>query len=162
MNKLLFDEYPLLIPPTLAQAIGLNEAIVVQQVHYWIQSNKRNKQNSHKGHTWTFNSIESWQEQFPFWSVSTVKRIFKKLEDDEILIVDNFNKLKFDRTKWYRINYKKLTFLAVNVELAAKCQSDPMEGVNLTPTIPETTQRIPRQVQDTYSLAVSENHYGKQ
>ena len=38
----LFDEHPLVIDVKLAQIIGLNEAIVLQQVNYWLQhrSNK--------------------------------------------------------------------------------------------------------------------------
>ncbi len=36
MNNLLLDEHPLLVMPKLATLIGLNEAIVLQQVHYWL------------------------------------------------------------------------------------------------------------------------------
>ena len=35
MSKLLINEHPLQVLPSLATKIGLNEAIVLQQIHYW-------------------------------------------------------------------------------------------------------------------------------
>lgn len=37
MNRRIIDESPLLIRPTLAAKVGLNEAIILQQIHYWNQ-----------------------------------------------------------------------------------------------------------------------------
>lgn len=107
-SKLLIDEHPLLIMPQLACTIGLNESIVLQQIHYWCQMNAKTGKNYKKKYYWTYNTYEEWQKQFPFWSVMTIKRIIAKLEDKNLLISDCLNKLKIDRTKWYRINYDTL------------------------------------------------------
>ncbi|HDE3362621.1 TPA: DnaD domain protein, partial [Staphylococcus aureus] len=40
MNKLLIDDYPIQVLPKLAELIGLNEAIVLQQIHYWLNNSK--------------------------------------------------------------------------------------------------------------------------
>lgn len=37
MSKLLIDDYPIQVLPKLAKEIGLNEAIFLQQVHYWLK-----------------------------------------------------------------------------------------------------------------------------
>ena len=37
MSNLLIDDYPILVLPKLANEIGLNEAIVLQQMHYWLK-----------------------------------------------------------------------------------------------------------------------------
>ena len=137
---LLFDKHPLVINPTLASIIGLNEAIVLQQIHYWIELNKAANRNLKHGHTWTFNSYENWQEQFPFWSLSTIKRLFTQLKKRKLIITANYNKLSFDQTIWYRINYRKLTDIANRSPL---CQNDTMQSVKMTPTIPETTLHEP-------------------
>ncbi len=108
MSRLLLDEHPLMVMPKLAKAIGLNEAIVLQQIHYWNEMNKKTNNNFKDGYYWTFNSYDGWQEQFPFWSESTIKRTIRSLEKSGLVIVGNYNKLKIDRTKWYRIDYKKL------------------------------------------------------
>ncbi|WOX32171.1 hypothetical protein R5O32_12080 [Listeria monocytogenes] len=77
-NNLLINDYPLQVLPTLAREIGLNEAIVLQQIHYWLNK----KQNLHDGRYWTYRSIQKWQEEnFSFWSLNTVKRTFTSLRE---------------------------------------------------------------------------------
>lgn len=108
MSKLLFNEKPIVIDTGLAMIVGLNQAVVIQQIHYWIEINQKKKQNFYDGKYWTYNTVEEWQEQFPFWSFSTVKRILKELRNDGILFTNNYNRLQMDRTIWYSINYEKL------------------------------------------------------
>ncbi|MED3717323.1 DnaD domain protein [Geobacillus thermodenitrificans] len=104
MSKLLLDEKPLVILPSLAKEIGLNEAIILQQFHYWLQESN----NERDGQRWIYNTYEDWQKQFPFWSVTTIRRTIKKLENQGIIVSDNLNSMKIDKTKWYRIDYERL------------------------------------------------------
>ncbi|MBR5792380.1 MAG: hypothetical protein IKY34_04670 [Ruminiclostridium sp.] len=134
-SRLLFDEPPILVLPTLAEAVGLNEAIVLQQVHYWLEKNRKDRRNIRDGYVWVYNSYSGWTEQFPWWSESTVKRIFTGLEKSGLLVSGNYNKAKMDRTKWYRIDYEKLG------TYAPSGQFDPMEEVNVTRAIPETNSK---------------------
>lgn len=106
-NRLLIDEYPMMVLPSLAQKIGLNEALVLQQFHYWIKQSG----NKRDGRFWIYNTYDNWAEQFSFWSKSTVIRLIEKLEKLGLLIVSNYNKVKFDRTKWYSIDYDKVNEL---------------------------------------------------
>jgi hypothetical protein len=106
MKKGLLDERPLLILPTLATKIGLNESIILQQIHYWCEIST----NIHYGKAWVFNTYEEWQEQFPFFSQSTIRRTIDRLFKMGILEKGNFNKLGIDRTNWYTINYTILSF----------------------------------------------------
>lgn len=116
MSKLLFNEQPLVIDKQLATLIGLNEAMVLQQIHYWVEINKKADKNFHEGKYWTYNSIEDWHKEFPFWSESTVKRILAKLRKSNLLITGNFNKQRRDRTLWYTINYEILEKIAEEAE----------------------------------------------
>ncbi|EJD87841.1 DnaD domain protein [Staphylococcus epidermidis NIHLM061] len=104
MSNLLIDDYPILVLPTLASELGLNEAIVLQQMHYWLKKSNHN----YDGRRWIYNSFPEWQKHFPFWSVMTIKRAVYSLEKQNLLYVGNYNKAKFDKTKWYSINYEKL------------------------------------------------------
>ncbi|PJW18901.1 hypothetical protein [Geobacillus sp. WSUCF-018B] len=132
-SKYLFDEPPLVVSPTIAKVIGLNEAIILQQIHYWLDKS----QNVRDGHVWVFNSYAKWQEQFPFWSEATIKRTIKNLEKMNLLIVGNYNKRGFDKSKWYRINYEVFEQL-MDKETEKKDmtdrsgQIDQMDQVNLT------------------------------
>ena len=119
-SKYLVNEYPLLVLPTLAAEIGLNEAIILQQMHYWI--NRSNHQ--HEGVIWFYKSYEEWKNEFPFWSISTIKRAVYNLENKGLIkSTDEYNQNATDRTKWYTINYD---------ELDRAFQNDTLEDVNLT------------------------------
>ncbi|MED4978243.1 DnaD domain protein [Geobacillus stearothermophilus] len=141
MNRFLLDEKPLFVLPSLAKAIGLNEAIILQQLHYWLQESR----NIRDGYKWVYNTYEDWQKQFPFWSETTIKRTIRKLENQGIVVSDNFNSLKIDKTKWYRIDYDRLdeiisknndVWSVHEVNLTRRGgQFDPIHEVNLTPPI---------------------------
>lgn len=104
MSKLLMNEVPLMVQPSLAKKVGLNEAIFLQQLHYWLE--RSTKVINEK--RWVYNSVGAWQKQFSFWSVSTLKRIIASLEKRKLIITDNFNSFSMDRTKWYTIDYDEL------------------------------------------------------
>ena len=118
--SLLISEPPLQVLPTLARLIGLNEAIVLQQVHYWLQRSK----NIRDGYRWVYNSYPEWYKQMPIWkSETTMRTAFKNLEKQGLLITANYNKAKFDKTKWYRINYEKLSLLENEARSAKNWQT---------------------------------------
>jgi DnaD/phage-associated family protein len=108
LSKLLLDDKPIIVLPSLAEKVGLNEAIFLQQLNYWLQESK----HCYEEKKWIYNTQEDWQEQFPFWSISTIRRTISKLEGFGLLIIGNFNKKNFDRTKWYTINYEELEGLS--------------------------------------------------
>lgn len=104
-SKLLIPEEPLQVLPALATEIGLNEAIILQQLHYWMNP-RRNQGAIHNGRRWIYNTYQQWQDNFPFWSVDTIKRTINKLEQNDLIeSTDRFNADTRDRTKWYTINY---------------------------------------------------------
>ena len=117
MSMYLFDEQPIVANKTLAREIGLNEALILQQINYWIEINKKSGNNFYDGRYWTYNSIRAWQEKdFDYMSFDTVKRTFAKLEKAGFLLVGNYNKDPRDKTKWYSINTEKLEELYIEIE----------------------------------------------
>lgn len=146
MSKLIINEEPLLVLPSLAKSIGLNEAVFLQQIHYWL--NRSN--HFYDERRWIYNSAAQWSKQFPFWSENTIRRVLKNLEDTKILLIGNYNKAKFDKTKWYSIDYKKLRLLESTNDvpkLGRRCdQVEQMEVPNLSKPIPENTQRLSTEI----------------
>ncbi|EOG3023257.1 replication protein RepO, partial [Salmonella enterica] len=130
MSRLLINENPLQVLPTLACAIGLNEAVVLQQIHYWMNSS----QHFYDGRRWVYNSVASWQKQFPFWSEATIKRALVSLERQDMVSCANYNLDPRDRSKWYSINYAALEALEQNNKPVndAFGQIDQMEQINMT------------------------------
>lgn len=127
-SNLLIDEPPLQVLPTLAKKVGLNEAIILQQMHYWLNPN-HNKNLINEKH-WVYNSYDEWQRQFPFWSKETVKRTINSLEKQEIIYSEKLSDHKFNHRKWYTINYEQLQ--AVEKRPDRSGQNDPIEKNNLT------------------------------
>lgn len=103
--NVLIDEYPLVVLPTLACQYGLNEAIVIQQIHYWTQKNKPMSD----GYSWVYNSIPEWKKQFPFWSERTIFTILKKLKLEGMIFAECKSDNHWDKTLYYRLNYEKFT-----------------------------------------------------
>lgn len=103
--SLLFTRKPIVVNSDLADRIGLNEAIVLQQVNYWITGSTAGEE--YDGRKWVYNTFEKWQEEnFPFWSVDTVKRTFTKLRKLGLVEVKQLRKSQHDHTNFYTINYE--------------------------------------------------------
>ena len=118
---LLFDEQPIVYDRTLAKILKSNgadrAATVLQQVHYWVENNKKNQKYEAyvNGYWWSYRSIREWHEKdFSHWSYPTVRNLFKSLRDKGLLIAFPLSKDKSDRTNWYRINYEKVEKLYEN------------------------------------------------
>jgi len=134
-NKLLIPDASLQILPLLAVKIGLNEAIILQQVHYWIRNPLNEKVID--GRVWVYNTYEQWKKQFPFWSCITIKRTILSLENKKLLISGTLNENPSDRTKWYTIDYEALNDLEESgdsLDIGTSYQNDTIHGINLIPS----------------------------
>ncbi|AXF64158.1 conserved phage C-terminal domain-containing protein [Leclercia sp. W17] len=132
--SLLMPSRPIVINPDLAYSIGLNEAIALQQVNYWLK--ETNSGLERDGVRWIYNTNEQWLEQFPFWSESTLKRTFTRLKTLGVLKIEQLNKSQRDMTNYYTINYESelLDEVKVTKSRSSNCarpsgQNEPMEQV---------------------------------
>jgi hypothetical protein len=149
--------------PSLAVAIGLNEAIFLQQLHYWLTPTVKYKPHYREykdvSRPWVYNTYHAkeetgWQANFPFWSVRTIKRIVTNLKVKGLIIVtDKFNSASSNRTLWYTIDYDKLatyeTSGTLDSDKLALSESDKVSpsrggqvGTLMTETTTETTPDI--------------------
>jgi len=109
MANIFYNIEPKIVNTELACCIGLNEAIILQQLHYWIEKNKATGVNFRDGRVWTYSSTQEYRDRdFPFWSINTVRRTFDSLANKGFIIKGNYNKLKIDKTLWYSIDYATL------------------------------------------------------
>lgn len=89
-----FDDY-------YAEKHGIDCAIMIQNMQFWIFKNRANGKHFHDGHYWTYNSMKAMTEMFRFWSKHQIERILRDLVDKDVLIKGNYNTLQNDRTCWY-------------------------------------------------------------
>ncbi len=97
---------------SVAIDVGIEEALMLYNIYFWARMNEKNGINYHDGFYWTYNSATEFSVLYPFWTPCQIRRILKNLEEKEYVAVDKFNKMKYDRTKWYRPTSKTYAILA--------------------------------------------------
>lgn len=100
----------LCVIPGLAATIGLNEAIVLSQLAFWISISDQ----EHDGMRWTYQSTREMQRKaFTFWSLATIQRAIQSLEALNLIFVrDDLNEHAYDYTRWFALNTDALEDLA--------------------------------------------------
>ncbi len=90
----------------IAEIYGVNAAILLNNIAFWIQKNAANDANFFEGRYWTYNSVSAFSKLFPYLSKSQITTALKKLESEGIIQTGNFNQSAYDRTTWYAITDK--------------------------------------------------------
>lgn len=85
----------------IACELGVECAVVYYDITYYLANNIDNNKHFHDGYHWMYNSFRAFESHFPYFNAKKISRILKKLEDSGYLITGNFNKVQFDKTKWY-------------------------------------------------------------
>jgi len=104
---------PLLLDPSLAVQVGLNEALVVQHLHDCLADTPHRRQgpDDTAARPWIAKTMAVWQVRFPFWSERTLRRILHGLQAQGFIAAHAFGQHRGDATKWYTINYHRLESL---------------------------------------------------
>jgi hypothetical protein len=106
LSKFFINEPPLPLLQSLAVAVGTDEALVLQQIHYLLVHSIHRKHRFE--HYWIDRSYRQFRHTFPFWSESALERIIKSLEERNILTRASLNK---GEPRWYTIDYDVLDIL---------------------------------------------------
>lgn len=106
----------------VAKMVGVNGAILLTHIHYWVKKNADNDMNYHDGYYWTYNSVSAFKKQFPFWSARTISYELGKLESGGYIKTGCYNASAYDRTKWYTVTQKG--FEALNAPILQNCNVD--------------------------------------
>lgn len=123
----------------IAKKYGVNAAVLLENLGYWIKQNEANQTNYYDGNYWTFNSRRAYREIFPYMSERQINTAFEKLIADGLVITGNYNKLAYDRTLWYALTQKGKCILHFDI-----MEADEMEkgsDRNVTP-IPDINTNI--------------------
>ena len=86
-----------------AESHGVDAAIILYNLKFWLDHNKANGTHINDGYVWSYNSAKAMADLFPYWSSNKIQKLMKKLENDGVVIVGNYNKMGYDKTKWYTL-----------------------------------------------------------
>lgn len=101
-------DIPVVFSKVLATRFGPEAALVLQQTHYMTTRFSAKEENRINGHFWFRHAYADWHEDYPFWSAATFKTTIGKLEKAGILVGAQISNNKFDKGKWYRVDYDRL------------------------------------------------------
>lgn len=127
----------------IAMEIGITNAILIGNIHYWVNHNKQNNLNFKEGRYWTYNTQEAYSEQFPYLTRRQIQTALKKLEEDGYIMSDNFNQKKYDRTKWYTITDKGIDLIISSDRKAIELTQKSKQCTNLCIGMHQNVQPIP-------------------
>ena len=87
----------------VAKEVGVNAAVVFQNLAYWIKHNEEKNINYHDGQYWTFNSVEALRAVLPYMTTNQIRLSLQKLKEADFIITGNYNRMKYDKTLWYAV-----------------------------------------------------------
>lgn len=114
----------------IAEKYGINAAIILQNMYYWIEKNRANEKHFHDGYYWTYNSLKAFEELFPYMSNKQIRGALEKLEEEGIIVCGNYNNSTYDRTKWYAITEAGYELFEEGKCIVPKGQMDYPEKAN--------------------------------
>lgn len=111
----------------IAKKFGIDVAIFLDHMVYWIQKNMGNNKHFHDGTWWTRNTIEAYRVIFPYWSTMQVRKVLRDCKKYGLINTGNYNDRKYDRAGWY-----SLTEYAANLLNITICSKQQMEEAKTT------------------------------
>jgi len=90
----------------IAIEYDVNVALFCEHLKNWTFNNLANKRNVFDGFCWTYNTLEAFLIQFPFWTRRQLETVINRAVSTGLVLKDNYNKNRYDRTCWYALSYK--------------------------------------------------------
>lgn len=130
----------------IAKKYGVEEAVIIYNLAFWLMHNKANNKNYYDGYYWTYNSARAFEELFPYFNSKKISRLLNKLEELNVIKSGNYNPVAYDRTKWYTISSPELIdFYDLSLDKNEKSisQKCPMDFTKMSDGMSKSVQPIP-------------------
>ncbi len=126
----------------IAIKYGLEEAIFLDSIIYWWRTNRDNQRNFEQGRFWTYNTMKTYAERFPWWTEAQLRRIIGRCKDKGALLVGNFNEDQRDRTLWYSPS-DELLALYGEISAPCNCANEQMQVPEQADSSDENSEALP-------------------
>ena len=88
----------------IAELYGVDEAVFIHNLYFWISKNIANGHQYRDGKFWTYNTMDAYAKMYKFWTKKQVRRIIENLSGGGAIYIGNYNTKPFDRTQWYALS----------------------------------------------------------
>ncbi len=136
---------------------GVDAAIILHNLRFWLDHNKANRTHINDGYVWSYNSARAFADLFPYWSSNKIQKTLKKLENEGVIIVGNYNKMNYDKTKWYTLPEYSLqpngSMVSANPLNGSSQKAQPIPDVNTDVISNEINEHFSKEKRiDVFSL----------
>lgn len=87
----------------LATKFGLNNAIFLQDLAFWIEFNRKRDKAFRDGRYWTYSTMEEISERHPYWTKNQVRHIIDTCKKNGWIFVEHYDQSNYNRRNWYSI-----------------------------------------------------------
>ena len=92
---------------SVAMEVGVEAAILLEDIYYWVNHNRERQHNFNEGYYWTVNSYQDFVNRFPCFSVGKIKRLLAQLKTAGFIEARHYrNYDPRNRSLWYRTTQK--------------------------------------------------------
>ena len=113
----------------VATQYGVNSAIILNNIYWWVRKNETSGDNFYDGKYWTYNSVVGFTKYFPYLTEKQIRTALETLVNNGLLEKGNYNKSAYDRTGWYTVTEKGYSILhGGQIDLPCKANEKAQEG----------------------------------
>ena len=149
----------------IAVKVGVNAAVIYNNILHWVKKNAANGENFHDGYYWTYNSKKAFAELFPYMTDRQVRTALEKLKEEGYILTANYNANTYDRTLWYTVINDKCIGHKSPMEKASKSNPSDTEVQSTIyrnkPDINTDINDICADAQEFPPLKVIKHRYGQ-
>ena len=95
----------------LAKIYGIEEAILIDNIFFWIKKNVANGRHFHDGRFWTYNTAKAYSLLFPYMNETKIYRVINHLCNVDLIQKGKYNEDKSVHTHWYAFTNNGLKIL---------------------------------------------------
>lgn len=127
----------------VAKDVGVNAAVIFQNIAFWCEHSRANGTNYHDGAYWTYNSNKAFGELFPYLTSKAIRGALQKLIDADYIKTGNYNSQKYDRTLWYSLTKKgNSIFQKGQIEMPERANRNARKGEPIPDINPDINHDI--------------------
>ncbi|MGI5885420.1 MAG: hypothetical protein ACOX83_10735 [Candidatus Spyradocola sp.] len=128
----------------LAAEVGVNAAILLKNIAFWCAKHRADHKHFYDGTYWTFSTVASFAELFPYMTNYGIIAALSKLEKCGYIRVGNYNEDRKDSTKWYAATDQAMAVYRMGTKSTnAVSQNDNGVCRNQQPPLSESTKQYP-------------------
>lgn len=86
---------------TLAERYGIEEAIILEHLYFWIHKNECEGEHVIDGRVWCYSSAKGFEKYIPYMNAQKIRRTLRSLEEKGKILISNHNASAMNKTLWY-------------------------------------------------------------